>query len=114
MPIHPLDNHIPIRARPRRNWQANSFPWSPPDFSPDSPARAGKGRGERSARRPRLSRSRDRALVVHDLAHLRPLLGGQGAGIDAQIVAGLHAALDRRAAADFLEPALEILELVDV
>src|SRR5260370_5417150 len=40
----------PGRARPRRNWQANSFPWSPPDFSPDSPVR------KRESRTPRLQR----------------------------------------------------------
>src|SRR6266478_9451503 len=32
-----------VGPRPRRNWQANSFPWSPPDFSPDSPAASGAG-----------------------------------------------------------------------
>ena len=39
---------------------------------------------------------------------------GQSAGVDAQIVAGLHPALDRRAVADFVEPAFEIFELADV
>ena len=36
------------------------------------------------------------------------------AGVDAQVVAGLHAALDRRTVADFFEPSLEVFEFVDV
>src|SRR5690348_13829720 len=56
----------------------------------------------------------DGALVVHDLSHLRPLLVAQRGRVDAQVVAGLHAALDGGAVADFVEPALEMLELTDV
>src|SRR5436190_20152717 len=61
-----------------------------------------------------LRRGGDGALVVHDLAHLRALRVGQCGGVDAQIVAGLHPALDRRAVADLVEPALEVFELADV
>src|SRR5207244_12944480 len=37
----------PGHARPRRNWQANSFLWLPLDFSPDSPSARGERAGVR-------------------------------------------------------------------
>src|SRR5215813_11889368 len=40
-----------------------------------------------------LRRRGDRALVVHDLAHLRTLRLAQSGGVDTEVVAGLHAAL---------------------
>src|SRR5580704_16809756 len=61
-----------------------------------------------------LRRGGDGALVVHDLANLRPLLVAQCGGIDAEIVAGLHPALDCGAVADLVEPAFELFELTDV
>src|SRR5580704_5974283 len=61
-----------------------------------------------------LRRGGDGALVVHDLAHLRPLLVAQCGRVDAKIVAGLHPALDCGAVADLVEPAPEVFELADV
>ena len=72
------------------------------------------GLRRRSSRRRLLRRHRDRALVVHDPADPRLLLGRKLRDVDRQIGAGRHAALHRRALADLLEPALEMLELVDV
>src|SRR5580704_9017416 len=82
------------------NWRLKSNP----------PAAHGKHAGGGEG----LRRGGNGALVVHDLAHLGPLRVTQRGGVDTQIVAGLHPALDRRTVADLVEPAFEMFELADV
>src|SRR5215813_9798489 len=63
---------------------------------------------------PASGRHRKRPLVVHDLADANAILIAKARRIGRQVGTGRHAALHRRPLADFIEPALEILELLDV
>src|SRR5260370_41241368 len=70
------------------------------------------GEGRKRSVRGALSRHRPGALVVEHLADAGLFLRRQLGVVDREVGARRHALLERRPPAQFLEPALEVLELL--